>query len=79
MVDHALPPIDDALIDRLLQRPESITFECKRIGKIDRLLESVVALANTEGGMIALGLGRARRGERPCARLWNTSAADELG
>ena len=59
MVDHALPPIDDALIDRLLQRPESITFECKRIGKIDRLLESVVALANTEGGMIALGLGRA--------------------
>lgn len=50
------PPHDDQLIDRLLSRPEAITFECKRIGKTERLLESVVALANTEGGIIALGL-----------------------
>jgi len=54
--EKPLPPKDDPLVERLLLRPESITFECKRIGKIERLLESVVALANTEGGTIALGL-----------------------
>jgi ATP-dependent DNA helicase RecG len=50
------PTPDDELVDRLLARPETLTFECKRIGRIDRLLESVVALANTEGGVVALGL-----------------------
>lgn len=54
--EKPLPPKDDSLIERWLPRPESITFECKRIGNIERLLESVVALANTEGGTIALGL-----------------------
>ncbi len=56
MNDSSLPPLDDVLVGRLLERPESISFECKRIGKVDRLLESVVALANTEGGIVALGL-----------------------
>lgn len=54
--DLPVPPKDDAVIDRLLQRPESTIFECKRIGKVDKLLESVVAFANTEGGVVALGL-----------------------
>ena len=49
------PPKDDVLIERLLAQQESLTFECKRVGKVDRLLESVVAFANTEGGVIALG------------------------
>lgn len=51
-----IPDKDDAFVDRLLDRPESFTFECKRIGKVDRLLESVVALANPNGGVLALGL-----------------------
>ncbi len=50
------PALDDGLIDRLLSLPESRTFECKRVGKVDRLLESVVALANSDGGVLALGL-----------------------
>ncbi len=56
MDDASVPPKDDVLIERLLLRPESSNFECKRIGKIDKLLESVVAFANSEGGIIALGL-----------------------
>lgn len=51
-----LPPKDDSFIDQLLSRPESRMFECKRIGKVDKLLESVVAFANSEGGVIAIGL-----------------------
>ncbi|MEZ6186367.1 MAG: ATP-binding protein [Planctomycetota bacterium] len=44
---------------------ESASFECKRLagGKLSRVLESIVAFANTEGGVIALGLedpGKAR-------------------
>lgn len=51
-----IPDKDDGLVDQLLDRPESFTFECKRIGKVDHLLESVVALANSNGGILALGL-----------------------
>lgn len=54
--DRVLPPVDDAFVDRLLSRPESRTFECKRIGKVDKLLESIVALANSDGGVVAIGL-----------------------
>ncbi|MET0112279.1 MAG: RNA-binding domain-containing protein [Limnospira maxima] len=56
MSDQQLPPIEDELIDRLLSFPESLRFECKRIGKVDKLLESVVAFANTDGGWIAIGV-----------------------
>jgi ATP-dependent DNA helicase RecG len=49
------PPFDDSLIDSLLSRPESLTFDCKRLGKIDKILETVVAFANAQGGVIALG------------------------
>ena len=58
---------DDALVDQLLARPESLTFDCKRIGKLDKVLHTIVAFANTQGGIIALGFedsdkaqGRAR-------------------
>lgn len=51
-----LPPKDDALVDQILRRPEWLTFDCKRTGKIDKLLETVVAFANTEGGIIAIGV-----------------------
>ncbi|OGB91187.1 MAG: hypothetical protein A3G35_19620 [candidate division NC10 bacterium RIFCSPLOWO2_12_FULL_66_18] len=45
-------PLDDALIDTFLQIPEGLSFDCKRLGKLDRVLETVVAFANTEGGII---------------------------
>ena len=50
-------PTDEQRVDRLLAMPESYNFDCKRmLGKIDKLLETVVAFANADGGMIALGL-----------------------
>lgn len=62
------PPFDDQLIDKALDEPESYTFDCKRLGdKLAKILETVVAFANSDGGVIALGLedpekarGRAR-------------------
>lgn len=62
------PPFDDNLVNELLEWPESSRFECKRLaGKLTTALETIVALANTEGGIIALGFedpdkarGRAR-------------------
>lgn len=49
------PLFDDSFVDSLLSRPESLTFDCKRLGKLDKILETVVAFANTQGGVIALG------------------------
>ncbi len=49
-------PFDDSLVDSLLSRTESLTFDCKRLGKLDKVLETIVAFANTQGGVIALGL-----------------------
>ncbi|HEY8504364.1 MAG TPA: RNA-binding domain-containing protein, partial [Gemmataceae bacterium] len=51
------PPFDDDLIDQALEREESFTFDCKRIKKdLTKILETIVAFANSEGGTIALGL-----------------------
>jgi ATP-dependent DNA helicase RecG len=51
------PTPDDEIIDRLLALPESYKFDCKRIiGKVDKLLECVIAFANADGAVIALGL-----------------------
>lgn len=53
----ASPPFDDALIDRVLESQEDREFECKRLGRnLNTILESVVALANTDGGIVALGI-----------------------
>ena len=50
-------PFDDTLVDDLLRQEESRTFEVKRIGrKFSRTLESIVAFANTEGGLLIIGL-----------------------
>lgn len=46
---------DEQLIEWLLAQPESVYFDCKRMaGKPDKLLDTVSAFANTEGGAIAL-------------------------
>lgn len=48
---------DDQLVDQLLEIEESGRFEVKRIkGNLARIIESVVAFANSDGGMIVIGL-----------------------
>ena len=51
----------DSLIDRILSIPtESRTLEFKRLGvrneSIDRTLQSIVAMTNTDGGIIIFGV-----------------------
>lgn len=51
-----VPPFDDALIDEALDKEESYHFDCKRLrDKLTKILETVVAFANSDGGTIALG------------------------
>jgi len=50
-------PVDDELVTELLGWDESPFFDCKRIKeKLTTILKTVVAFANSEGGLIALGL-----------------------
>jgi ATP-dependent DNA helicase RecG len=52
-----VPTFDDALIDRLLNCEEDYQFDCKRIKKdLSKLVETVVAFANSDGGTLAIGL-----------------------
>ena len=53
----ATPPFDDALVDDFLKLEESYQYDCKRIkDKLASVIETIVAFANSDGGMIALGL-----------------------
>ncbi len=76
------PPFDDTLVEKLLQWPESSGFECKRLaGKLASVLETVVAFANTDGGIIALGFedpGKAKGRERVYGIQENLTNWDEL-
>ncbi len=50
-------PIDDTQVDELLDRAESFSFDCKRISKhLNSILETMVSFANSNGGLIAVGL-----------------------
>jgi len=60
----SIPSFDDALIDRALDFEESYTFDCKRFrDKLTKVLETVVAFANSDGGTIALGLEDPDKGQ----------------
>ena len=55
---NSLPPqlpLDDELVESFLSIPEGYYFDCKRLGKLERVLETVVAFANADGGTIGLG------------------------
>lgn len=83
-----LPPPQAAdRLAALLKSAESRTLDFKRLGagKIAKMLETICAFANTEGGVLAIGIGDAkelRTGEKPQQRLWgiqeNPEALDEL-
>ncbi len=63
-----------ARITALLTAPESRTLDFKRIsGKQGRMYEAVCAFANTEGGLLVIGIGDAKAmkpGDKPQSRLF---------
>lgn len=73
-------------IAKLLATPESRTLDFKRISdKHKKIIETVCAFANSEGGLLALGVGDAKdlkAGDKPHSRLWgveeNPEAFDDL-
>lgn len=76
-----------ARLAALLQAPESKTLDFKRLGagKVAKMLETVCAFANTEGGLLAVGIADAKElkaGASPQQRVWglqeNLEAFDEL-
>jgi ATP-dependent DNA helicase RecG len=73
MID--LSPVQAATrITALLAAPESRTLDFKRIGnKQGRMYEAVCAFANTEGGLLVIGIGDAKAmkpGDKPQSRLF---------
>jgi ATP-dependent DNA helicase RecG len=73
---------DDDFVRELLDLPEGLRFDCKRVGpKNDRKLETIVAFANTEGGLLALGVEdpkKAKGRERLHGIDENPESIDEL-
>lgn len=77
----AAPEKEDALVDQLLRRAESKTFETKRLqGKNDKRIETVLAFANTVGGYLVLGLEDADKatGRDRVYGIENPEGIDEL-
>jgi ATP-dependent DNA helicase RecG len=73
--------LDDDLIGRLLELPESEEVEFKRVGDNTRKLQSIVAFANTRGGLLVLGIEdpeRADGRDRVHGIQENPAAVDEL-
>lgn len=72
----------DDLIDDLLSWPESRTFDVKRVGgKNDKKLQTILAFANTEGGILALGVedpAKAKGRDRLYGIQENPESVDEL-
>ena len=56
--------LNDAFVSKLLELAESYTFDCKRLrDKLSSTLETISALANSDGGIIALGLEDPEKGK----------------
>jgi ATP-dependent DNA helicase RecG len=77
----AEPPLDDDLVDALLRQREGPRFETKRVGDNAKKIQSVVAFANTEGGLLVLGLEDEEKAEgrdRVYGIEENAESVDEL-
>jgi ATP-dependent DNA helicase RecG len=75
------PAFDDALAERILRFREGIGFETKRVGDNRRKLETMVAFANTEGGVLVLGVedeNKADGRKRLIGIQENPESVDEL-
>jgi ATP-dependent DNA helicase RecG len=76
------PRIDDALVEQLLRLEEGRVFEAKRVGpRNDKKLETILAFANTDGGLLVLGLedaAKAQGRERVYGIGENPESVDEL-
>lgn len=86
MIDVPVPQAATRLAD-LLQSPESKSLDFKRLGagKVAKMLETICAFANSEGGWLVVGVGDpkdSKPGDKPQQRLWgvqeNPEAFDEL-
>ena len=86
MIDLPAPQAA-ARLAALLQSPESKTLDFKRLGggKVAKMLETVCAFANTEGGWLVIGVADSKdaaAGRPQQQRLWgvqeNPEAFDEL-
>lgn len=77
------PPFDDELIKEFLSYPESYSLDFKRVsGKmVHKALETAIAFANTEGGILALGIDDPEKAsgiKRVFGIQENLSAVDEF-
>lgn len=75
--------VSRALLRLMLQTPETQRFECKRVsGKmVGKALETICAMANTEGGSLLLGMedpAKAKGNDRLYGIGENPEAVDEL-
>ncbi len=55
------PPLHDDYIDQVLAVPEGQQLDFKRVGRNDTTLKTIVAMANTDGGLIFLGIEDAKK------------------
>ena len=82
MIDHSQAQ-SAMLLERVLSSPESRTLDVKRVsGKmVQKALETLCAFANTEGGVLALGIedpAKAKGAQRIYGVQENPEAVDEL-
>lgn len=80
-VSTTTPPFDDELADNLASAVETRGLEFKRVGNVAKALETIVALANTDGGYLVLGMEdekKAQGRDRLIGIEENPECVDEL-
>jgi ATP-dependent DNA helicase RecG len=80
MIDLSPAQAADRIV-KLLNASESLTLDFKRVGgKVTRIIETVCAFANTEGGVVAIGIGDVKDlklGALPTTRLYGVEENPE--